>query len=296
MKKILLEGIMMLVALSISAQFKVAPKMQKGDKKVYVTEANTVSAQVTMNVITETVYEVKDVLDDGYVIDCYVSDCKAETDTTSLPNRIGAMAAGMTKGLHTLYAADKDGQILRILNYDEMLKSVDEMLDKTLSTIPLPDMMPKETLKMACKVNISEDAMFAGMKMSDNPFSLNGKTITNGMEDTYGTKEGLKLKRTFTLNADGSVKTEAKMDMNTDDIVAMMAKFGGQVSPEMAKSDVFKQQVTQMINSGMLKIVANNNAAYTFAPDGWVKSITSDYDFQIMGQKFQVKTKVALKQ
>ena len=296
MKKILLAGILMLVALTVSAQFKVAPKMQKGDKKVYVTEASTSSAQVTMNVITETVYEVKDVTPEGYVIDCYISDCKVETDTTSLPNRIGAMAAGMTKGLHSLYAADKYGQILRILNYDELLQSADDMLEKALTTIQLPTILPKEQIKMAAKLNISEDAMLASMKMSDNPFSLNGKTITNGMEDTFGTKEGLTMKRTYTLNDDGSIKTDAKMDMSTESITAAIAKMSGQVSPEMAQSEDFKQQVTQMINSGMLKLAATNNATYTFTSDGWVKSITSGYSFQAMGQQFETQTKVTLKQ
>ena len=296
MKKFLLAGMMMLVALSMSAQIKVAPKMQKGDKKVYVTEASTSSTQVTMNVITETVYEVKDVTADGYVIDSYVSDCKVETDTTSLVNRIGAIAAGMTKGLHALYSTDKDGQIQKILNYDEMLKTADDMLEKVFSTIQLPATMTKEKIKAAAMLSISEDAMLANMKMSDNPFCLNGKTVSNGMEDTFCTKEGLKLKRTFTLNADGSIKTEGKMDMSTDDIIAMITKMAGQMSPEMTQNEAIKEQITQLINSGMVKFAATNNASYTFTDDGWVKSLNSDYSFQIMGQKFDTKAKVTLKQ
>ena len=296
MKKILLAGMMMLVALTISAQIKVAPKMQKGDKKVYVTEVSIVAAQVKMNATTETVYEVKDVTTDGYVIDAYVSDCKVEGDTANLANRIGAMAMEMTKGLHALYSTDKDGQILKILNHDEMLEAADKMLDKTLSDINLPAMMTKEKIKMAAKMNISEENMLANAKMSDSPFSLNGKTITNGMEDTFSTKEGLKLKRTFTLADDGSVKTDAEMDMNVEDIIGMISKQAGQMSPETANSDALKQQITQMINSGMLKFTATNNATYTFCPDGWVKTLISDYSFQIMGQTLESHCKITLKQ
>ena len=296
MKKILLAGMMMLVALTIRAQIKVAPKMQKGDKKVYVTEVSIVAAQVKMNATTETVYEVKDVTTDGYVIDAYVSDCKVEGDTANLANRIGAMAMEMTKGLHALYSTDKDGQILKILNHDEMLEAADKMLDKTLSDINLPAMMTKEKIKMAAKMNISEENMLANAKMSDSPFSLNGKTITNGMEDTFSTKEGLKLKRTFTLADDGSVKTDAEMDMNVEDIIGMISKQAGQMSPETANSDALKQQITQMINSGMLKFTATNNATYTFCPDGWVKTLISDYSFQIMGQTLESHCKITLKQ
>ena len=296
MKKILLAGIMMLVALSITAQIKVAPKMQKGDKKVYVTEASVAGAQVKMNITSETVYEVKDITADGYVIDAYVSDCKVEGDTANLVNRIGAIAMGMTKGLHALYSTDKDGQILKILNHDEMLKAADAMLENTLSTANLPAMMPKEKIKMAAKMNISEESMLANAKMSDSPFSLNGKTITNGMEDTFSTKEGLKLKRTFTLADDGSIKTDAEMDMNVEDIIGMITKQAGQMSPEAANSDAIKQQVTQMINSGMLKFTATNNATYTFCPDGWVKTLISDYSFQIMSQTLESHCKITLKQ
>jgi len=202
----------------------------------------------------------------------------------------------MTKGLHALYSTDKDGQILKILNHDEMMKAADAMLEKTLSTANLPAMIPKENIKMAAKQNISEETMLANAKMSDSPFSLNGKTITNGMEDTFSTKEGLKLKRTFTLADDGSIKTDAEMDMNVEDIIDMITKQASQMSPEAANSDAFKQQVTQMINSGMLKFTATNNATYTFCPDGWVKTLISDYSFQIMSQTLESHCKITLKQ
>ena len=64
----------------------------------------------------------------------------------------------------------------------------------------------------------------------------------------------------------------------------------------MTQSDAFKNQLGQMIDSGMLKLVATNNATYTFDADGWIKSLDSDYSFLIMGQKFESKAKSTLKQ
>ena len=76
----------------------------------------------------------------------------------------------------------------------------------------------------------------------------------------------------------------------------MITKMAGQMSPEMTQNEAIKEQITQLINSGMVKFAATNNASYTFTDDGWVKSLNSDYSFQIMGQKFDTKAKVTLKQ
>ena len=293
MKKFLLTGTMLLVALTIGAQIKVAPKMKKGDKKVYVAEQTTQVGKLQAKMTIETLFEVKDVTADGYVINSLVTDTKVETDTTDMVGRILALTFMMTKDMSTTYVTDKNGQIVGIQDIEKTKKQAEEMIGKLMESIPLPPMVSKDIIKNSAMGNITEEAMLKSMQMNNSPFALNGKTISTGTEDETSTKEGIKMKRTYTVNSDKSIQTSSKMDMSQDDIVEMILNMASKMFP--GEKETVKQQVSQMVKSGMLKLSASDNATYTLRPDGWVDSITSETVTESMGQKTTVTSKIKLK-
>ena len=300
MKKFLLTGTMLLVALTIGAQIKVAPKMKKGDKKVYVAERTTQVGKLQAKMTIETLFEVKDVTADGYVINSLVTDTKVETDTTDMVGRILALTYMMTKDMSTTYVTDKNGQIVGIQDIEKTKKQAEEMIGKLMESIQLPPMVSKDIIKNSAMGNITEMAKelarneeLKSMQMNNSPFALNGKTISTGTEDETSTKEGIKMKRTYTVNSDKSIQTSSKMDMSQDDIVEMILNMASKMFP--GEKETVKQQVSQMVKSGMLKLSASDNATYTLRPDGWVDSITSETVTESMGQKTTVTSKIKLK-
>lgn len=293
MKKFLLTSTLLLVVLAVSAQIKVAPKMKKGDKKVYVAEQTTKVGKTEAKMTIETLVEVADANADGYVINSTVTDTKVETDMDDMTGRILALTTNMLKNMRTSYATDKNGQVTGILNFESTKKQTEEMVRKLMDDIKLPDMISKDMLIQTAMANITEEAMLNGMKMNNSPFALNGKTISSGTEDEFSTKEGIKMKRTFTVNSDGSIGASSKINMSLEEMTRMIVDMTSKLVPNQ-KEEV-KQQITQMVQNGMLKINAKDNATYTIGADGWVDSITAETYTDSMGQKTTVTSKVRLK-
>jgi hypothetical protein len=79
MKKILFLSILLLATLSSCQQVKAEPTLQKGMKKIYVTECIGKSPQhdeVHMSTVQQ--YEVVDETPEGYVLDIWVKDIQKD--------------------------------------------------------------------------------------------------------------------------------------------------------------------------------------------------------------------------
>jgi len=61
------------------------------------------------------------------------------------------------------------------------------------------------------------------------------------------------------------------------------------------QADMIKQNIDQLMNSGMLKMEMKETASYELQPDGWVKSIKAESTHDAMGQKMKTTTTVTLK-
>ena len=290
MKRFFLLSTLLLATLMICAQTKIAPKMKKGMKKVYVVEATIgVPSKQSTKITTETVYEVVDATNDGYVLDVYVTDVK--TDAKDAESRVYSLATEMLKDVHTQYATNKDGKVTKILNAEEGKKRINEMLDKVLADVPLPASTTLTNLKKQLTGNINEASLLESVQISTSPLTLNGKTISTGTEEEYNTEQGIKMKRTYSVKDKSSIQTNAKINMNTDDMKKMVMGLVEKIVPN--QSENLMDMIGPMINN--LKIDAAENSTYTFQKDGWIKNITSEMNYSMMGASFKINTKVSLK-
>ena len=290
MKRFFLLSTLLLATLMICAQTKIAPKMKKGMKKVYVVEATIgVPSKQSTKITTETVYEVVDATNDGYVLDVYVTDVK--TDAKDAESRVYSLATEMLKDVHTQYATNKDGKVTKILNAEEGKKRINEMLDKVLADVPLPASTTLTNLKKQLTGNINEASLLESVQISTSPLTLNGKTISTGTEEEYNTEQGIKMKRTYSVKDKSSIQTNAKINMNTDDMKKMVMGLVENIVPN--QSENLMDMIGPMISN--LKIDAAENSTYTFQKDGWIKNITSEMNYSMMGASFNINTKVSLK-
>ena len=290
MKRFFLLSTLLLATMLVCAQTKIAPKMKKGMKKVYVVEATIgVPSKQSTKITTETVYEVVDATNDGYVLDVYVTDVK--TDAKDAESRVYSLATEMLKDVHTQYATNKEGKVTKILNAEEGKKRINEMLDKVLADVPLPASTTLTNLKKQLTGNINETSLLESVQISTSPVALNGKTISTGTEEEYNTEQGIKMKRTYSVKDKSSIQTNAKINMNTDDMKKMVMGLVEKIVPN--QSDNLMDMIGPMISN--LKIDAAENSTYTFQKDGWIKNITSEMNYGMMGASFKINTKVSLK-
>ena len=290
MKRFFLLSTLLLATLMICAQTKIAPKMKKGMKKVYVVEATIgVPSKQSTKITTETVYEVVDATNDGYVLDVYVTDVK--TDAKDAESRVYSLATEMLKDVHTQYATNKDGKVTKILNAEEGKKRINEMLDKVLADVPLLDKTKLDEIKKQMTGEVTDQSLLESVQISTSPLTLNGKTISTGTEEEYNTEQGIKMKRTYSVKDKSSIQTNAKINMNTDDMKKMVMGLVEKIVPN--QSENLMDMIGPMINN--LKIDAAENSTYTFQKDGWIKNITSEMNYSMMGASFKINTKVSLK-
>ena len=295
MKRFFMMSTLLLAALLVGAQTKIAPKMKKGMKKVYVTETtiNTEFKQ-PVTITQETVFEVIDATDDGYILDAYVTDVK--NNASDAESRIYSLATEMLKGVHTKYATDKDGKVTKVLEAEDIQKRTDEMLDKILGGISLPGGQTASDLKSQLKLGVNEESLTESLQISTSPLALNGKTISTGTEEEYFNQSpgqlGLKMKRIYTLNADGTISTSANINMKKEDIKQMLSGLFNKAMPADLPGDVLSGLESLFDNAN---IQCTEKSTYTLGKDNWVKGITSEMTTSAMGMSFSMKSKVTSK-
>ena len=294
MKKFFLMSTLLLAALLVNAQVKVSPKMEKGMKKTYVVEAvTTVANQKPITLTTETQYEVKDATADGYVLDIVMSSIKTDADQNDQMGRIFSLSTEIMKDIHTTYATDKDGKVTKILNYEEIKNKAGKGIDKLLAEVPMPASLTKEMLKEQIMNNISEEQLLQSLQANTSPLTRIGKTITTCLQDEFKNGQGLNLKRTYTVNDDGTIQTTSTMDLSKEELKQLVIAQVEKLMPSQAET--LKQNIDMVLNSGMMKMEIKENATFTLTADGWVNSITSELNSNTMGTVTTAKTTVRLK-
>ena len=290
MRKLLSLSILLLITLvSYAQQVKVSPTLEKGMRKTYVTETVTeIQGQKPITLQTETQYEVTDVTPDGYTVTITVTKADFNHDINSIASRVLTLSTEMMKGVASSCATDKDGQIIKLLNYEDIRSASVKMLDDLLKEVPLPQGMSADALKPQILKSFTEESLLKKTQMNTGIMGLNGKTITSGMEEEYTLDQGIKMKRTYKVNPDGSILATGVLGMTMDELKNMVISQLEKANPAQAES--IKGQIDAVIANMNLEVT--ENSTYTFAPDGWVDTLQSEVSTQGMGAKTVVRSTI----
>lgn len=299
MKKILFLSALLTVAFAAQAQLKIAPKMQKGDVKNYtIVVTNSIPMQGDCKITSGSKYTVVDATTDGYVLDIETLEVQVEADANNITGKLMAAAEEMQKGVVIRVTTDKDGKPTKVHNLDElrqkMEKAADGAIDKLVADIPqLSQVIPdKSVLKNQFMEAFTEETILRGLQESTSPLALNGKTIITGAQEEYTSKDGLKMKRMYFVNGQNII-ANSTLNMSKDEMKALLIKQVEDRAPEQAQ--MVKDNIDQILDSGMLKIDMTEKDTYELQADGWPKNIVTENTTEMMGQQVVTKTTITLK-
>lgn len=287
-------SLMLTAAFAAQAQLKVAPKMEKGAVKTYATETvvNT-AGQPEFKLTCEESYTVTDATADGYVVDYMTKSVGTDASADNIGAQLMLGSQELLKGLNVRIATNKDGKPEKVVNYDELKgqldKAADKLVDDMLKKIPqLAQMMPKESLKESVLENISEQSLLSAA----NIMELNGKTVMTGAQEDYTNEQGMKMKRMYFVNGK-SIVTNGSLNMSRDEMKALIIAQVEKAAPDQA--EMIKQNIDQVMDSGMVKMDMKETGTYELQDDGWVKSLKQEKTIGGMGQDATFKSTVTLK-
>ena len=298
MKKIMMVSLMLTIAVALQAQVKVAPKMEKGTVKTYVAEATiTLPGQGDVKVTADSKYSITDAKADSYVLEMVSTDVKTECEPGNIAGKLVAAAQEMMKDAVVRATLDKDGRIQNILNGDEVKarvdKQADTFIDQMLADVPqLAGVVSKDALKQQVSQALTVEGLVQTLQQATSPLALNGKTIASGSQEEFVSQEGLKMKRMYFVNGK-TIIANSVMNMTEDEMKQTIIKQVEKSAPDQAQ--MIKDNIDQLMSTGMLKMDHKETATYELQDDGWVKSIVVDSTTEAMGQTVVSKSIVTLK-
>ena len=291
-------GLLLTMMVAVQAQVKVAPKMAKGMQKVYVTESKVgIPGQPEFNMTAETKYSVTGAVKGGYTMEVVTTEFKCDATDNNIAAKLMSAPFELLKGLTVRVTTDQDGQVKSIDNFAELKKKMDEvggqLVNELFEKVPmLSQVMDKETLKKQVLSSVTPESMLKTMPVTNSPLMLNGKTVTMGMQEDYTADYGLKMKRMYFVNGN-KITTNGSLNMSKDDMKQLIIKEVEKIMPSQA--DMVKENIDQLMDSGMAKIDSKETATYELQDDGWVKSILSETTYQMMGQNTKTVVRVEIK-
>lgn len=298
MKKIMMVSLMLTIAVALQAQVKVAPKMEKGTVKTYVAEATiTLPGQGDVKVTADSKYSITDAKADSYVLEMVSTDVKTECEPGNIAGKLVAAAQELMKDAVVRATLDKDGRIQNILNGDEVKarvdKQADAFIDQMLADVPqLAGVVSKDALKQQVSQALTIEGLVQTLQQATSPLALNGKTIASGSQEEFISQEGLKMKRMYFVNGK-TIIANSVMNMTEDEMKQTIIKQVEKSAPDQAQ--MIKDNIDQLMSTGMLKMDHKETATYELQDDGWVKSIVVDSTTETMGQTVVSKSIVTLK-
>ena len=298
MKKIMMVSLMLTIAVALQAQVKVAPKMEKGTVKTYVAEATiTLPGQGDVKVTADSKYSITDAKADSYVLEMVSTDVKTECEPGNIAGKLVAAAQEMMKDAVVRATLDKDGRIQNILNGDEVKarvdKQADAFIDQMMADVPqLAGVVSKDALKQQVSQALTVEGLVQTLQQATSPLALNGKTIASGSQEEFISQEGLKMKRMYFVNGK-TIIANSVMNMTEDEMKQTIIKQVEKSAPDQAQ--MIKDNIDQLMSTGMLKMDHKETATYELQDDGWVKSIVVDSTTETMGQTVVSKSIVTLK-
>jgi len=289
---------MLTAVLTLQAQLTVAPKLSKGIQKHYqTTTVIEIPGQGTVNINTHFTISVVDALPDGFVLNSQTTQVTTTIGADNIAGQLMGASSEIMKGATLKVATDKSGKPLRITNMADVKAKLEAnsntIVDRMLKAAPqLEQVVSRDAIKKQIMENATEAKLLNVLLWTANPLALNGKTITTGAQEDYVDEQDFKMRRMYFVNG-RTITTNATVNMTRDELKSLIIKKIEKLAP--AQLDMVKQNIDQVIDSGMLKFDSKDTSTYELQADGWVKSIKSESTIDTMGQQTKITSSTTLK-
>ena len=221
--------------------------------------------QPAINMVSDTKYTVSEATADGYIIDVVTTTFSSDAAKDNITGQIMTAAQEMAKDVIIRIATDKNGKPVKIANYDELSKKLNErgqlMIKKLYELMPeVKEALPEDALKEQLMESVAEEPLF-----KRRMYFVNGKKVTSN----------------------------ATLSMSKEQIKKLIIAQVEKMMPEQA--DAIKEQIDQLMESGMLKLDAKETTTFELLDDCWPKTWTTEATNESAGQKNVTKTTTTLK-
>lgn len=289
---------MLLLAWTAQAQnsIKVVPTMKKGDVRTYEIEVSNNIPDSPVKMVQQSVYTVVDANSNGYVMDITYKEWTTNGESAGLVGKLMSMSESMMQNAHMRLATDKQGLPVKILNYDEMRKQMEETVAKIIDEVKqsapeMGELMRWDNLAKEAVAQMDESVILHNM-LINSPLMLNGKTLSTGSEEEYVAPGGMKMKRHYTVNG-RTIVAKSELNMSEDDLKNYIISQVEKAMPSQA--EMIKQNIDMVMQSGMMKIEMTEDTTYELQDDGWVKSIKTVMNNKMMGKDIRTVSTVTMK-
>lgn len=289
---------MLLMAWTAQAQnsIKVVPTMKKGDVRTYEIEVSSNIPDSPVKMVQQSVYTVVDANSNGYVMDITYKEWTTNGESAGLVGKLMSMSESMMQNAHMRLATDKQGLPVKILNYDEMRKQMEETVAKIIDEVKqsapeMGELMRWDNLAKEAVAQMDESVILHNM-LINSPLMLNGKTLSTGSEEEYVAPGGMKMKRHYTVNG-RTIVAKSELNMSEDDLKNYIISQVEKAMPSQA--EMIKQNIDMVMQSGMMKIEMTEDTTYELQDDGWVKSIKTIMNNKMMGKDIRTVSTVTMK-
>lgn len=289
---------MLLMAWTAQAQnsIKVVPTMKKGDVRTYEIEVSSNIPDSPVKMVQQSVYTVVDANSNGYVMDITYKEWTTNGESAGLVGKLMSMSESMMQNAHMRLATDKQGLPVKILNYDEMRKQMEETVAKIIDEVKqsapeMGELMRWDNLAKEAVAQMDESVILHNM-LINSPLMLNGKTLSTGSEEEYVAPGGMKMKRHYTVNG-RTIVAKSELNMSEDDLKNYIISQVEKAMPSQA--EMIKQNIDMVMQSGMMKIEMTEDTTYELQDDGWVKSIKTVMNNKMMGKDIRTVSTVTMK-
>ena len=275
---------------------KVVPTMKKGDVRTYEIEVSSNIPDSPVKMAQQSVYTVVDANSNGYVMDITYKEWTTNGESAGLVGKLMSMSESMMQNAHMRLATDKQGLPVKILNYDEMRKQMEETVAKIIDEVKqsapeMGELMRWDNLAKEAVAQMDESVILHNM-LINSPLMLNGKTLSTGSEEEYVAPGGMKMKRHYTVNG-RTIVAKSELNMSEDDLKNYIISQVEKAMPSQA--EMIKQNIDMVMQSGMMKIEMTEDTTYELQDDGWVKSIKTVMNNKMMGKDIRTVSTVTMK-
>ena len=297
MKKLLALGIVLLMITTIFGQsVKVTPTFKKGMVKTYTNMTAITTMDQTVHINSEQHFSITKETSQGYELSMETTNFSSDAKEDHLASRLVTIGAEILKDTKILLSLNKDGNILDIINYQEVkdksLGMVNRLVDELFKVVPdLSNMLKKETVVEQVSTTLTKENLINSLTGNTCPLALFGRTIFNGMQDQYNNNL-LDLKRTWLVNGK-KIYASAKADMSKEEMKAFLISQIEKIAPQQA--EMVKENIDMVLSSGLVKIDVTEKTNFELADDYWVKSMENVLENEMMGQKSKTLVKIQLK-
>lgn len=297
MKRLFLASLALMVCMLAQAQLKVFPKMKVGDKYVYDCVTESINPMIQFTAKSTIEFKVSEKTANGYIVDMLMTGLENDSKNDKI-SALMNMTEGMIKDVTIRVALDKNGKAQKIVNYNEVKEHCAKYIDLLVSLVyidnpSLEDTTPKEEMLKQAKSTLKEEILLDGItKTGTNPFSIFGKTITEGMEDTYVNTQNLNMKRTYHLQGN-KIMANGETNMTKEQMKEFILKKVEDSMPD--KAETIRSSIDLLMSSGMMKIEGKEDTVYELQSNNWPKTIDMTVSLSLLGQKIAINAHSTLK-